>query len=107
MIILMPSGRATDIRILQDHLSKSLDNVNDENLLDIIDREMTDPLANANEITLTIPEFKVAGDIDANEVLRKVRVEPLVSRRENIFDRQYLDPAVRIWPIRLSLFEYN
>ena len=72
MVLLMPSGRSSDILILQDHLDKSLNNINQENLLDKVDREMTDPLANANEITLTIPEFRVAGDIDANQVLKKV-----------------------------------
>lgn len=72
MVILMPSRRAADIRILHDYLASTVDAIGEENLLDQIDREMSSPLANANEITLTLPEFKVAGDIDANSVLRKV-----------------------------------
>ena len=74
MLLMMPTTRANAFKRLQDYLLRSLDDIHEENLLDRIDREMSTPLANANEITLTIPEFRVSGDIDANDVLRKVRV---------------------------------
>ena len=75
MIIVMPTKRATEIRILQDYLNRTLSDGgadNQENLLDRIDRELEDPLAHSNEVILTIPEFRAAGNIDANEVLRNV-----------------------------------
>ena len=74
MVLLMPSNDAKDLLKLHDYLVRNLQNTDEENLLDRIDREMKDPLANAEEVTLTMPMFKVKGDFGVKEVFKKVKI---------------------------------
>ena len=74
MVLVVPSGDASDISKLDDALVRSLatDDPSAENMLDAVDKELKSVRGGALDVTLTMPQFKISGDIEVNYILREV-----------------------------------
>jgi hypothetical protein len=76
MILVVPTSHPADILKLDDVLIRGSDGetAGRENVLDQINREMAGVGGGGIlDITLTMPQFSVKGDIDVNGILKEVR----------------------------------
>ena len=81
MVLLTPaSDSVRDFRLLQDTLRRAKDDSSKENLFDFLDGELAaarDASARngGRDVRLVMPEFSVEAEVDANAILRRVRLQ--------------------------------